>query len=56
LARTLTRYNVQVQAQKQGAEKAVLTLEKMSERQLLTVAQMARTNDIIKLMKVKTGE
>lgn len=44
-----------VQAQKQGAEKAVLTLEKMSEKKLLTTEQVARTHDILKPMKAKTG-
>ena len=48
-------YNVLVQAQKQGAERAILTLEKMSEKQLLTTEQVARTHDILKLMRARTG-
>jgi hypothetical protein len=48
-------YKILVQAQKQGVEKAMLTLDKMAEKNLLTPEQVARTQKIITKIRSKKG-
>lgn len=48
-------YNILVHAQKQGTDKAILMLEKMSEKRLLTTDQVARTREILNIAGAKNG-
>lgn len=52
---TSAEYNILVQAQKQGAERAILTMQHMAERNLLTLEQIARTTEIIRMMSGGDG-
>ncbi|WP_437126329.1 bacteriophage T4 gp5 trimerisation domain-containing protein [Noviherbaspirillum album] len=48
-------YNILVQAQKQGIGKAMLTLEKMAQKNLLSPEQTERTKTIIDIMRSRKG-
>jgi hypothetical protein len=48
-------YKILTQAQNQGAEKALITLDKMAQKNLFTPEQVARTQNIINLIRSKKG-
>lgn len=53
---TSAEYNILVQAQKQGADRATQTLEHMANKQILNSEQYQRTKEIIDLIKKLKNE
>jgi len=53
---TSREYNILLQAQKSGADKAMLTLENLAEKRLLTPEQVTKTKDLIDKMRSIQGD
>ncbi|WP_156830468.1 DUF6861 domain-containing protein [Methylobacter marinus] len=53
---TSSEYNILVQAQKQGADKAMQTLEHMTNKQILNSEQYQRTREIVNIIRKLKNE
>ncbi|AKU21153.1 hypothetical protein ACZ75_06325 [Massilia sp. NR 4-1] len=53
---TSQEYNILVQGQKQGIDKALQTLDKMGGKNLLSPAEVGRTRNILDIMRSRKGD